>query len=115
LHYLSPEEQVRVIERCIHKLNPGGVMILRDADADKKRRHLGTRYTEFFSTNSGFNKTKGKTLHFSSAERIKNTLDKFNFLHYELIDNTSLTSNVIFVIRHTGEKINSHELHKEKN
>lgn len=79
-------------------------MIIRDGDADKKQRHLGTRYTEFFSTNSGFNKTKEDGLHFTSANLIKSTLDKFSFLNYKLIDDTKLTSNVTFVIHH----INTH-------
>lgn len=99
LHYLEPKQQVKLIENCVNKLNAGGVMIIRDADADKKQRHLGTRYTEFFSTNSGFNKTRESGLHFTSASLITNTLNKFNFLDYKLIDDTKLTSNVTFVIR----------------
>ena len=79
-------------------MNPNGVMIIRDADADKSKRHMGTRYTEFFSTNSGFNKTAKGGLHFASANLIKDTLDQFNFLNYSLIDDTKLTSNVTFVI-----------------
>ena len=103
LHYLSEEQQVEVISRCANKLNKGGVMIIRDADADKKKRHLGTRYTEMFSTNTGFNKTKEGGLHFTSASIIKNTLAKFSFLEYEIIDNTKLTSNIIFVIKYNKE------------
>ncbi len=100
LHYLSEVQQAEVISRCANKLNKNGVMIIRDADADKKNRHLGTRYTESFSTNSGFNKMKEGGLHFTSASLIKNTLDKFSFLEYEIIDNTKLTSNIIFLIRY---------------
>lgn len=102
LHYLKQEQQIQLIQKCINKLNPNGVLIIRDADADKKERHLGTRYTEFFSTNSGFNKTKTDGLHFASASLIKTTLDAFPFLQYQIIDNTKLTSNIIFVIRNNG-------------
>lgn len=102
LHYLKQEQQVQLIQKCIAKLNPNGVLIIRDADADKKERHLGTRYTEFFSTNSGFNKTKTDGLHFASASLIKNTLEAFPFLQYDIIDNTKLTSNIIFIIRNTA-------------
>lgn len=98
LHYLLPNQQVELLERCIGCLNPGGVMIVRDADADKKKRHLGTRYTEFFSTNSGFNQTKEGGLHFTPASLIRETLDKYSFLEYELVDDTTFTSNVTFVI-----------------
>jgi len=103
LHYLQPESQSSLIERCLNKLNPGGVMIIRDADADLKKRHLGTRYTEFFSTNSGFNKTgEDGRLHFTSANLIKATLENFNYLDYSVVDDTKLTSNIIFVIKHKG-------------
>ncbi|PBQ31199.1 glycerol acyltransferase [Sphingobacteriaceae bacterium] len=103
LHYLPQEQQVALIKKCIRNLNPKGVMIIRDADADKKQRHRGTRYTEFFSTNSGFNKTKEGGLHFASADLIRSTLNEFNFIEYQLIDDTKLTSNVTFVIRHTNK------------
>lgn len=103
LHYLKEEQQVELISKCVNKLNNNGVMIIRDADADKKQRHRGTRYTEFFSTNSGFNKTKEDGLHFASASLIKATLDTFPFVEYEVIDNTKLTSNIIFIVRHKGE------------
>ncbi len=100
LHYLSEEQQVELISRCANKLNKNGIIIIRDADADKKNRHLGTCYTEFFSTNTGFNKTKQGGLHFTSASLIRKTLDTFAFLEYEIIDNTKLTSNIIFIIRY---------------
>jgi len=103
LHYLEPEAQVDLIKRCVAKLNENGVMIIRDADADKKKRHMGTRYTEFFSTNSGFNKTKEGGLHFTSADLIRNTLESFDFIDYKLIDDTKLTSNVTFVIHHINK------------
>lgn len=99
LHYLQPQDQINLIERCVNNLNPNGVMIIRDADADKHKRHRGTKYTEFFSTNSGFNKTSKEGLHFTSAKLISDTLDKFSFLKYSLIDDTKLTSNVTFVIQ----------------
>ncbi|MEO6302364.1 MAG: 1-acyl-sn-glycerol-3-phosphate acyltransferase [Bacteroidia bacterium] len=104
LHYLAPEQQVMLIEKCVNKLNENGIIIIRDADADKSKRHMGTRYTEFFSTNSGFNKTKASGLHFTSADLIKNTLNKFNFLDYKVIDDTVLTSNITFVIRYNKNK-----------
>jgi 1-acyl-sn-glycerol-3-phosphate acyltransferase len=100
LHYLFPEDQKKLIGRCAAKLNPGGIMIIRDADAAKKTRHLGTRYTEFFSTNSGFNKIKEGGLHFSTGAFISQTLDQIKDLEYEIVDDTKLTSNITFVVRH---------------
>jgi trans-aconitate methyltransferase len=34
LHYLQPADQEQLLQQCISKLNPGGVIIVRDGDAD---------------------------------------------------------------------------------
>ncbi|HWY11300.1 MAG TPA: 1-acyl-sn-glycerol-3-phosphate acyltransferase [Bacteroidia bacterium] len=100
LHYLKPEEQVNVIEKLAQKINKNGVLVIRDADADKKARQAGTAYTEFVSTTvSGFNKTKESGLHFVSGKLIKDTLAKFPNLVVETLDTTKLTSNIIYVVR----------------
>ncbi|MCC6181388.1 MAG: MMPL family transporter [Bacteroidia bacterium] len=98
LHYLQEEQQIQVIKNCAEKLNKGGVLIIRDADKDKTTRQKGTWYTEFMSTKVlGFNKTKSDGLHFVSGELIKNTLHSFPNLKVEVLDNTKLTSNVIYI------------------
>ena len=100
LHYLKEEQQIQVIENCIAKLNKGGVLVIRDADKDITSRQKGTWYTEFMSTKVfGFNKTKTDGLHFVSGTTIKNTLQSFPQLQIEIIDNTKLTSNIIYVAR----------------
>lgn len=101
LHYLQEEQQIQVIKNCAEKLNKGGVLIIRDADKDKTTRQKGTWYTEFMSTKVlGFNKTKADGLHFVSGELIKNTLHSFPNLKVEVLDNTKLTSNVIYIATH---------------
>jgi 2-polyprenyl-3-methyl-5-hydroxy-6-metoxy-1,4-benzoquinol methylase len=98
LHYLQPEEQEQVLLRCWEQLEPEGVIIVRDGDADLGKRHEGTRLTEFFSTRVlGFNKTKNN-LSFFSAERLRQIVAKMGGC-LEQIDNTKYTSNVIFVIK----------------
>ncbi|MBS1638219.1 MAG: 1-acyl-sn-glycerol-3-phosphate acyltransferase [Bacteroidetes bacterium] len=100
LHYLEASQQVQVIDHCVAKLNRGGVLVIRDADADLGKRQKGTWYTEFFSTNSGFNKTSGSGLHFVSGQLIKNALAKYPHLEVEVIDNTKLLSNITYVARY---------------
>jgi 2-polyprenyl-3-methyl-5-hydroxy-6-metoxy-1,4-benzoquinol methylase len=101
LHYLKEEQQIQVIENCVSKLNKGGVLLIRDADKDITSRQKGTWYTEFMSTKVfGFNKTKTDGLHFVSGTTIKNTLKRFPQLQVEVIDNTKLTSNIIYVARY---------------
>jgi 1-acyl-sn-glycerol-3-phosphate acyltransferase len=97
LHYLPKEAQENLLVKCIRNLNPGGMILLRDADKDLEKRHLGTRYTEFFSTNFGFNKATNK-LEFVSSAFITEIIRKNN-MHIEKIDNTKLTSNITYIIK----------------
>lgn len=101
LHYLPKDKQVKVIENCIQKLKRGGVLLIRDADKDISNRQKGTWYTEFMSTKVfGFNKTQDDGLHFVSGTVIKETIQKYPYLQLEIIDNTKLTSNIIYVARY---------------
>ena len=79
-------------------MNNNGIIIIRDANKNLKTRHWGTRYTEFFSTKTGFNKLEGGKLHFTNVDAFINIANK-NKLNYEIVDNTKLTSNVLFIIR----------------
>lgn len=97
LHYMPKELQVNIVEKCIAKLNPNGMIIIRDADKDLGKRHIGTKITEFFSTNIGFNQTK-YNLEFVSGSIIREITKSHN-MKLEIIDNTKRTSNLIFVLR----------------
>lgn len=99
LHYLQPDDQRTVINRCIESLQPNGILIIRDGDADLAERHKGTKLTEYFSTRFfGFNKTKESGLSFLSGTFIKNIATE-NGLEFYTIDNTKRTSNIIFVMK----------------
>ncbi len=97
LHYMPKSIQIDIMEKCREKLNNNGLLIIRDADKDLNRRHMGTKLTEFFSTSMGFNKTKFK-LEFISREVIEGFAGKYN-LELTIIDNTKRTSNLIYIIR----------------
>jgi 2-polyprenyl-3-methyl-5-hydroxy-6-metoxy-1,4-benzoquinol methylase len=97
LHYLPEEQQEKLLVKCFNSLKPGGMVLLRDADKDLADRHKGTRYTEFFSTTFGFNKTKNK-LEFVSGKFITNIAEK-NGMNIEKIDNTRFTSNIIYILK----------------
>jgi len=103
LHYINETEQEKLITNCINNLNDTGIIILRDANKNLTKRHWGTRYTEFFSTKTGFNKLESGKLHFTNINAFINIANKFK-LEYEVIDNTKLTSNIIFIIKKGGTK-----------
>jgi 1-acyl-sn-glycerol-3-phosphate acyltransferase len=98
LHYFPPEDQKKLVRKCFSSLEEGGVIIIRDGNAELKKRHQGTRLSEFFSTRFGFNKTNFKRLFFFTREDMIENLKGLD-VTYEIIDNTRLTSNIIFVIR----------------
>ncbi|MCT4639968.1 MAG: 1-acyl-sn-glycerol-3-phosphate acyltransferase [Bacteroidales bacterium] len=101
LHYMPEEMQVKVIEKCMNKITDKGVIIIRDANKDLGKKHVGTKLTEIYSTTSGFNKANYKDLTFVSSDVIKNTAKKNNF-DIEIVDNTKFTSNVIYMLRKNG-------------
>jgi len=102
LHYLQPEQQKIVIEKCIRHIKPGGLIIIRDGNKDLAKRHRGTALTEVFSTEIvGFNKTSGKGLFFLSGSLIKE-MAAAHQLECREIDETTYTSNIIFVLKRAG-------------
>ena len=100
LHYLQPDEQRRVIEKCISKLNEGGVVIIREGDKEMSKGHRRTRLSEFFSTKVlNFNKTKTGGLSFLSGSMIKTIATEKNMDCREMAD-SKVTSNTIFILKH---------------
>ncbi|MBM3435117.1 MAG: methyltransferase domain-containing protein [Bacteroidetes bacterium] len=97
LHYMSEDKQTALLKRCFESLNPNGIIIIRDADADLKKRTTGTTITEFFSTRSGFNK-KEEMLRFVSGQLIRKLATDHGF-KVKVIDNTKFTSNLIYILR----------------
>jgi len=98
LHYMPENQQEIVVKNCIENLNPNGIIIIRDANKDLKKRHSGTKYTEFFSTRLGFNKMNYEKLFFVSENKITDFAANYN-LDVEIIDNTKFTSNLIYVLK----------------
>ena len=99
LHYLPAIEQKQVIEKCISNLNLGGIVIIRDGDADKESQHKKTKLTEYFSTRVfNLNKTNETGLSFLSGSMIRKIAAENNFNCSEKSD-SKLTSNTIFILK----------------
>jgi 1-acyl-sn-glycerol-3-phosphate acyltransferase len=96
LHYMSENKQADLLKKCFDSLNENGMIVVRDADADLRNRTMGTRITEFFSTKFGFNKTR-ENLSFVSGQVIRRLATENGF-NVKVIDNTKLTSNLIYII-----------------
>jgi uncharacterized protein len=97
LHYIPIEQQKRLILKCIEKLNSGGSILIREGDASLKAKHKGTKFTEFVSTNVGFNKANYKDLEFLNREMLLDIANQYG-LFLEIIEDKKYSSNVLFVI-----------------
>ncbi len=99
LHYMSEQKQVKLIKKCFDNLGIGGKIIIRDGNTEEEKRHKGTKLTEFFSIKVlKFNKAEYGNLHFISASFIKE-IAKNNGFNVEIIDNTKLTSNTVYILK----------------
>jgi len=100
LHYIPVEKQQQLITNCILNLNEGGMLLIRDANADfeKKKNHKVTKFTEFLSTNIGFNKTGWGQLYFSSEKDIRDVASIYGF-NVEVVNNDKYTSNVFYILK----------------
>ena len=98
LHYLLPQQQVDLLNKCHDALLPDGMLILRDGVEELQERHEGTKRTEVLSTKVfSFNKTQNE-LHFLSRAFIEKWAAEKG-LSVEVLDLTKKTSNLIFVLR----------------
>ncbi len=99
LHYLEPDEQRKIVEKCISKLNAGGIVIIREGDKDISKRHQRTKWTEFFSTKVlNFNKTRVSGLSFLSGSLLKAIAKEKNMVCREIAD-SKVTSNTLFILK----------------
>lgn len=98
LHYLLPDQQQALLEQCVKALSSNGVLIIRDGVSELKDRIKGTKLSELFSTRIfNFNKTQND-LHYISRAFIEKIAANHH-LDVEVLDNTKLTANLVFVLR----------------
>lgn len=97
LHYLTPEKQQRLLEKCVAALAPDGIIFIRDGITNDSK-HVFTKLTEFLSTRIfKFNK-KTNDLSFFSSDTISTFATKFN-LKVENHSHSQSTSNMLFILR----------------
>jgi len=98
LHYLLPEQQEALLEKCYAVLNDKGQIIVRDGVSELTDRIKKTQMTELYSTRIfSFNKTQNQ-LHYISRSMIEEFAAKHN-MQVEVIDNAKMTANLIFILK----------------
>lgn len=98
LHYMDYSSQCNLLENCMRKLLPGGLLIIRDGDASGTVKHRVTRFTELLSTRLlAFNKREND-LHFPTHEMFARIADRYQ-MQIEQRTNDRFTSNTIYLLR----------------
>lgn len=98
LHYLPKEDQKNVLANLVSKLNPNGILFIRDGVTDLDDRIKNTKRTEQLSTKIfKFNKVEND-LEFLKIADIK-AFAVENNLSFELVEHSKTTSNVLFILK----------------
>jgi uncharacterized protein len=98
LHYLAPEKQEQLLNKCMRQLLPGGKVIIREGNSELTSAHQKTKLTEFFSIRLfRFNQTESSQLHFLSGTQIREIAAAAAFECNEIKD-SNFTSNSIFIL-----------------
>lgn len=77
LHYFPVPAQNKLLKKCYERIRPGGRLLLRDSNKDRRFRHFVTRSHETIMTRSGF--TKGEMLCFRSFVELRSYLEGLGF------------------------------------
>lgn len=102
LHYLPYSSQEQLLLKCVSRLRPGGMVMIRDGDVADTKRHFLTCFTELLSTRLfGFNK-KENELCFPAHGQIT-AFARTHGLQIEQQANDRYTSNTIYILKKKGE------------
>ena len=95
LHYMDRSYQDALISQCIDKLNPGGMLLVRDGDSSQKEKHNHTINSEKWSTKIvKFNKTDGP-LCFLNQEQLS-AIAQTKGVTMEVVSCDATNSNTLF-------------------
>jgi len=97
LHYLTEADLNELTDRIFSNLKPTQSVFIRDGNEDDGDNHKTTKLTEVFSTVSGFNQTTND-LFFFGETWLKNKA-KEHQLHFEMVEQDSRTSNVMYIVK----------------
>jgi len=99
LHYLTQDEQEKLLKHCLSQLTETGMLLIRDGDSAIKERHQNTLWTERFSIRIfSFNKVKHQELTFFSGAWLADFAHQHQ-LNLEREEVSTKTSNVLFILK----------------
>lgn len=99
LHYLTREEQLNLLNRCMKSLSDSGKIIIRDGEPDDPKHHR-TKLSEWFSTHFGFNKMSNQELCFLSFNEIRDLAEDSGF-EFSTLETSKTTSNKLMILNNS--------------
>ncbi len=99
LHYLTFEEQEKLLSKLSQKINHGGCIIIKDADTENDK-HARIAKQERFSTQSGFNKVGNENaqLYFFSKQDLQLQAEKLG-LSLNVLETNKRNSNTYYKLQ----------------
>ena len=96
LHYYSPAIQDALLARCVHALNPGGRLLVREADRTRSGFARWTRWVEGQSTRLGWN--KGPSVFFRAPASLHECLTSLGCdVHFEPVAGPLHPGNILII------------------
>lgn len=96
LHYLTIQDQFKLLQCCIDNLDDNGVLIIREANSDSDK-HTQSQWTEKISTFIGFNNASYEQMEFISEKELRNFFESKN-LNFSISTISGNTSNQLYYI-----------------
>ena len=101
LHYLPEEQQFALLGKCLSKLRPGGVILVREGNSSDVKGQKMTALSEVMSTRVfSFNKTSGK-LHFTSASILRDYAERLG-MDFSEVHKNRLSANTLYQFKSIG-------------
>lgn len=102
LHYLTPADQARLLERLAARVAPGGLLLLRDCPRDDNRRFRLTQRAERFAQLTTW--SVRTPLHFPSRDEILSAFPPDKFIRtIEPLWGRTPFNNHLFIFRRRGD------------
>ncbi|BDD02125.1 1-acyl-sn-glycerol-3-phosphate acyltransferase [Persicobacter psychrovividus] len=96
LHYLTTDQQSKLLGRCIKALKENGKLLIREGNATKEQSHKKTEQSERWSSRIGFNKRK-QPFHFIDQNFMMNFARHYG-KQIEVVPQSEKTSNTLYII-----------------
>ncbi|MEO8439192.1 MAG: class I SAM-dependent methyltransferase [Spartobacteria bacterium] len=101
LHYLSPNDQARLLERLAARVAPGGILVIRDCPRERNTRFWLTHFAERFAQLTTWNMKA--QLHFPTRDEIFGAFPENEFSRcVEPLWGRTPFNNHLFIFRRHG-------------